>query len=644
MKIPAEPFNREKQDLALVDALTSGDGVAIYLDTSAIVWMYRIREKARDEFVSLLESSTLANKVHIPFWSMHELMKHRKSPNVLLPLIGQKAELNNLLSNITSNSYLFVDDGFAKGIGKSSASEYLADLDAAFDSVRKIIGGLGKAGAVSAVDQQLAPIFEKFSLRQPLSSLAPLRDEFLARCEGRLPPGYEDRKKSGDTSDSTSGANRFGDFVFWKSVLDHSALNDDIRRVVIISHDSKPDWVYYPNNYCGYGEKLVANNSKTGIRVTCPQPSLSSEIELNSGVSELFVVSIMQLVSAISFSGSKSLVSDLARAIQIEATEKPAVSIAPDNLGGVDQSAAVGNAYSEAQGGVVAGDVDNSAESESRPEVHTIGHVKGSLSLDVGAKLENLPSVAFADSGYVNDAAGLPAADEVISDLKSHNWYTQNPAVGKLDSVLRDPETSDLQLFMIGRNLYQAACGNAFGAVDFLDRVSGLLERYPASAIEVLVAGAWTEVYFNSQGEVRKHPKYEQLDLIFDLAEEPEFRAVGAWVHGRMSSIMNRLVAIPGVGKGIALFKLSISGSVVQAIEVGGEVVTTPYQPDDIGVDINSMRVGKSKKSLISLLSSTFCLPPERVFIEPEDVDDLTFSRIVLMDWSTETSLSFKHE
>jgi len=111
-----------------------------------------------------------------------------------------------------------------------------------------------------------------------------------------------------------------------------------------------------------------------------------------------------------------------------------------------------------------------------------------------------------------------------------------------------------------------------------------------------------------------------------------------------MSSIMNRLVAIPGVGKGIALFKLSISGSVVQAIEVGGEVVTTPYQPDDIGVDINSMRVGKSKKSLISLLSSTFCLPPERVFIEPEDVDDLTFSRIVLMDWSTETSLSFKHE
>ena len=58
-------------------------------------------------------------------------------------------------------------------------------------------------------------------------------------------------------------------------------------------------------------------------------------------------------------------------------------------------------------------------------------------------------------------------APQIIHGLKSHNWYTQNDALALLDAASANKMAKD-NLFVVGRNIYQAACGNANAAQYFL--------------------------------------------------------------------------------------------------------------------------------------------------------------------------------
>ncbi|MFB2873978.1 caspase domain-containing protein, partial [Aeromonas jandaei] len=62
------------------------------------------------------------------------------------------------------------------------------------------------------------------------------------------------------------------------------------------------------------------------------------------------------------------------------------------------------------------------------------------------------------------------ALHQVISDLKSHDWYKQNPAARSLniENINASDADSD-SAFILGRNIYQAACGSANGASEFIN-------------------------------------------------------------------------------------------------------------------------------------------------------------------------------
>jgi hypothetical protein len=51
---------------------------------------------------------------------------------------------------------------------------------------------------------------------------------------------------------------------------------------------------------------------------------------------------------------------------------------------------------------------------------------------------------------------------------ESHNWDAQNPAIQAFTATEANGCTLD-ELFVIGRNIYQAAYGSSYGAIDFLD-------------------------------------------------------------------------------------------------------------------------------------------------------------------------------
>jgi uncharacterized caspase-like protein len=86
-------------------------------------------------------------------------------------------------------------------------------------------------------------------------------------------------------------------------------------------------------------------------------------------------------------------------------------------------------------------------------------------------------SQAKADANYHVAASSLR---EAISGLKSHNWDVQNRAVSSLTNVAW-PQCNKDDLFVLGRNLYQAACGGSYGAEAYLSNLSLKLKQLEKS-------------------------------------------------------------------------------------------------------------------------------------------------------------------
>lgn len=648
MDIIPEPFDREEQDKALVAALTATEATSLYLDTSALVWLYRIRPQARAEFVNFLDAEPLRERSHIPMWSLHELNKHRKSPKVLFPLLDQHAKLRNAIDLIQANAHLFVDDKFAAATDWGTQKAYIEALSSASKDLLKVTKPLNQAGEILQIDAELAPFLKAHALKRPLLPLSPLRDEFVARCEGRLPPGFEDRTKGGAEAETIdySGANRFGDFVFWRSLVDHAGSDETIRTVVIVSHDAKGDWVHRPQKYVGYGQKAASNNKKGG-QYSCPHPILSFEIKVEAGVERLFIVSIMQLVSAFSQQGAGAGFKELARAIQIEAAEAeepaaPGAEEAQEEAAPANEAEALQaeNGGDEAGGAPEApaepgepGGEDGDQDEEPEPPAPPQG---------IAARLAALPAAALADRDYAGDPQGNPEADAVIAALRSHNWYVQNPAVLQLAEAAIDPATSDLQRFVLGRNLYQAACGNAWRAADFLPVLAIQGAQYDEGDFAIIFAGAVFEAYFDPDGQLRARPKDQMIEALFMLAARPEFEAVTAWIRDRLAPSADHFILYPGGPREEAVFEVTLdaNGRPTQ-MRVAGTLVTEPIQPDEDDWDPDALPARGTSERMIKVLAGAFDLPPSKIRINPPIEDALNFAGLKLLPWSSDGDLLF---
>lgn len=91
---------------------------------------------------------------------------------------------------------------------------------------------------------------------------------------------------------------------------------------------------------------------------------------------------------------------------------------------------------------------------------------------------------------------------ETIQNLKTCNWHKQNPAMSSLRKLKWEGVSSD-QAFVLGRNIYQAACGASNAAVQFVSELRGRLATIPNDQASDLVNGMFFEVYFDKEGQFR---------------------------------------------------------------------------------------------------------------------------------------------
>lgn len=111
--------------------------------------------------------------------------------------------------------------------------------------------------------------------------------------------------------------------------------------------------------------------------------------------------------------------------------------------------------------------------------------------------VDSLPLKVMADVGIKLKYY----AARIISDLKSHNWYTQNPAIDVLKNagaeLIGDMDEAIQE--RLGNNLLQSAEGGAGSSRSFLSEIAGSKSSWPIAFVRGIVA----ECFVNDENRIR---------------------------------------------------------------------------------------------------------------------------------------------
>jgi hypothetical protein len=236
------------------------------------------------------------------------------------------------------------------------------------------------------------------------------------------------------------------------------------------------------------------------------------------------------------------------------------------------------------------------------------------------AGVTDYSDAALADSSF-SAAGGVLHA--VINDLKSHNWYAQNPAVAAATPDLIGTATKD-ECFVLGRNLYQAACGDANSASAFVASLKASLAKMPASTGFHILNGMLFEIYFDRLGRFRNFPKARKIDEVLALEEDIQHAESFRFIQQELLPHRERLFYLPGT-LALTCFDVVLvrhAGSI--CIEkICHEAENVLYQ-DGIGYFVlreDSFLTQETRDSLVAKVSTAAAVPRARLkvsFVGPE--------------------------
>lgn len=132
----------------------------------------------------------------------------------------------------------------------------------------------------------------------------------------------------------------------------------------------------------------------------------------------------------------------------------------------------------------------------------------------------------------------------IIRQLKTYNWYKQNDGVDEFRNM--NPKNLDKnQLFVIGRNLLQAAVGGSHSAKNVVVD-SDVLAEYTLGGENHLLNGILFEVYFNHEGQFRyKNFKIGLLNELMQHAGVEQLKSSFAFIYEILKGFAQFLIFIP---------------------------------------------------------------------------------------------------
>ena len=205
--------------------------------------------------------------------------------------------------------------------------------------------------------------------------------------------------------------------------------------------------------------------------------------------------------------------------------------------------------------------------------------------ISTSTSIENYSKNAIADRLFVLDEAKF--SHRAIRALKTYNWYKQNPAIESLSLERLNAAGSD-SLFVLGRNILQAAHGSANAAAQFIVNFRATTGGMKSAKRKALLDGIIFEIFFNSEGELRKRPKLNFFNEAFALEEFDEFQESFKFISGALAREAQRMFAIPGRGKIVTADIRIVGDNVVDGVFIGGKNYLVEegdsFELDDVSV------------------------------------------------------------
>ena len=212
-----------------------------------------------------------------------------------------------------------------------------------------------------------------------------------------------------------------------------------------------------------------------------------------------------------------------------------------------------------------------------------------------------------------------PNVGKIIGELKHYNWFAQNDAVDEFRKKEPSSLASD-ELFVVGRNLLQAACGGSYSAQDFI-KDSSLLVRYTVNGENHLLNGILFEIYFNSKGLFRfKDYKLAMLNDLMVLCTHESLKCSFRFIEKALKSFEANLIFVPSeapkqvdinvrIEKGKILMWNDVEEErdIIQSVQFEGYELLANQEDNDIFPFSSEWSVNKAE--LASIICKGYAIP-----------------------------------
>lgn len=192
------------------------------------------------------------------------------------------------------------------------------------------------------------------------------------------------------------------------------------------------------------------------------------------------------------------------------------------------------------------------------------------FNLSLGNLIEEYEGAALADGLFALDP--VKKSHQIIAGLKTYDWYRQSTAMALLNAAAASRMAKD-SLFVIGRNIYQAACGSSNAAINFINNFMASTRGFDKERRKAILDGMLFEVFFDSKGELRKQIKKGMFNEVFELQRYGDLKLSFAFIAEALTAARADFDAVPGKGHELSVSvstKKKKDGFFVDAVYVGG--------------------------------------------------------------------------
>jgi hypothetical protein len=208
---------------------------------------------------------------------------------------------------------------------------------------------------------------------------------------------------------------------------------------------------------------------------------------------------------------------------------------------------------------------------------------------------------------------------EILNALKSRDWFIQRPAIDlifKLDWKSLDKN----QIFVLGRNIYQSACGTERKALAVLTNLRQTLAGIPEMAAAHLLNGMFYEVYFDKKGLFRGTDsiKGEGLDKLLALQIIKKFEPSVTFIRRALQPYKSKLPFLPSMTPENVIFEVTLELSdpplikslkfrdheLLVAIDDGADIPIRTWKLSHINFTVQQLKAS---------LAEAWSIPPEQL-------------------------------